>query len=279
VYNYVNPWQGNSARLRRDSAGADQSANTFKKVRISPKSFFLDLYMHYYQFNIGDYQTHTNHLTELEDLAYRRMIDWCYLHEKPLPNDVDEIARLIRMRTHCDCIANVLREFFYLTNDGYMSERVTYELEQIYSKSDKARSSANKRWNKIKGLDKDANAMRTHSEGNATHNTLPNNTIPNIKDKKTGDTFQRPEKIDNELWSEFNKICKVKNKPIGNRVWKKMLDEANLAGWSIDQVLEYCCEKGYARFEAEWLKQPNNSFGNKQAQSDTKYFSDLMVGT
>ena len=88
-----------------------------------------------------------------------------------------------------------------------------------------------------------------------------------------------PEKIDNELWSEFNKICKVKNKPIGNRVWKKMLDEANLAGWSIDQVLEYCCEKGYARFEAEWLKQPNNSFGNKQAQSDTKYFSDLMVGT
>jgi len=235
--------------------------------------------MHYYQFNIGDYQTHTNHLTELEDLAYRRMIDWCYLHEKPLPNDVDEIARLIRMRTHCDCIANVLREFFYLTNDGYMSERVSYELEQIYSKSDKARSSANKRWNKIKGLDKDAKAMRTHSEGNATHNTLPNNTIPNIKDKKTGDTFQRPENINDELWSEFNKICKVKSKPIGNRVWKKMIDEANLAGWSIDRVLEYCCEKGYARFEAEWLKQPNNSFGNKQPQSDTKYFADLMVGT
>jgi uncharacterized protein YdaU (DUF1376 family) len=70
--------------------------------------------MHYYQFNIGDYHTHTDHLSEMEDLAYRRMLDWCYLHEKPLPEDVAEVARLIRMRSHSDSIANVLREFFEL---------------------------------------------------------------------------------------------------------------------------------------------------------------------
>jgi uncharacterized protein YdaU (DUF1376 family) len=56
--------------------------------------------MHYYQFNIGDYQSHTNHLDPLEDLAYRRMLDWCYLHEKPLPLDANEIARIIRLRDH-----------------------------------------------------------------------------------------------------------------------------------------------------------------------------------
>ena len=183
--------------------------------------------MHYYQFNIGDYQTHTNHLTELEDLAYRRMIDWCYLHEKPLANDVDEIARLIRMRTHCDCIANVLREFFYLTNDGYMSERVSYELEQIYSKSDKARSSANKRWNKIKGLDKDANAMRTHSEGNATHNTLPNNTIPNNTLPNTKDIATKvADSAFEEFWQSYpKKVGKGQAQKTWDKLKIKVIDE------------------------------------------------------
>jgi uncharacterized protein YdaU (DUF1376 family) len=140
--------------------------------------------MHYYQFNIGDYQSHTNHLSDIEDLAYRRMLDWCYLHEKPLPKDVDEIARLIRMRSHSDCIANVLREFFK-ENNGYISERVVQEINLVNSKSEKAKLSANARWsNKINNLSNDANAMRTHSESNATHNTRPI-TQDTIKERAT----------------------------------------------------------------------------------------------
>ena len=83
--------------------------------------------MHYYSFNIGDYASHTSHLDPLEDIAYRRMIDWCYLHEESLPEDVDQIARLIRMREHCTCIANVLHEFFTLDDDGYSNERINSE--------------------------------------------------------------------------------------------------------------------------------------------------------
>ncbi|MCP4984979.1 MAG: YdaU family protein, partial [Colwellia sp.] len=47
--------------------------------------------MHYYQFNIGDYTSHTSHLDPLEDIAYRRMLDWVYLHESPLPLSVKQI--------------------------------------------------------------------------------------------------------------------------------------------------------------------------------------------
>ncbi|NDH69342.1 MAG: DUF1376 domain-containing protein, partial [Gammaproteobacteria bacterium] len=32
--------------------------------------------MHYYQFHIGDYKSHTHHLSLLEDLAYRRLLDF-----------------------------------------------------------------------------------------------------------------------------------------------------------------------------------------------------------
>ena len=50
--------------------------------------------MHYFQFNIGDYARDTAHLTEMEDLAYRRMLDLYYRAEGPLPSSIDEIARL-----------------------------------------------------------------------------------------------------------------------------------------------------------------------------------------
>ena len=124
--------------------------------------------MFYYQFNIGDYQSHTSHLSEMEDLAYRRMLDWYYLHEKPLPADYAEIARLIRMRSHIDCIAIVLHEYFDCVKDGWIHHRANKEIAKAGDKSEKASASAKARWSK-----KDANALPTQSEGNATHYTLP----------------------------------------------------------------------------------------------------------
>ena len=121
--------------------------------------------MHYYQFNIGDYQSHTGHLSEIEDLAYRRMLDWIYLHEKPIPKEINEVARNIRMRTHCESITIVLQEFFICTETGWVSDRVQREIAKAGDKSRKASESARARW--------DADALRTQSKGNATHNTLP----------------------------------------------------------------------------------------------------------
>ena len=124
--------------------------------------------MHYYQFNIGDYQSHTAHLSEIEDLAYRRLLDWYYLHESPIPDDIPEIARQIRMRTHTESIAIVLQEFFELTKKGWSSIRANREIAKMDEKSAKASASAKARWNK----ESDANALPTQSESNATHNTL-----------------------------------------------------------------------------------------------------------
>jgi len=127
--------------------------------------------MHYYQFNIGDYQSHTSHLSDTEDLAYRRMLDWCYLHEKPLPLEPEDIARQIRMRSHCDSITLVLHEYFERTESGWISERVIKEIEAVGVKKEKASASAKARWNKASH----ANALPTQSDSNApiTHNTLP----------------------------------------------------------------------------------------------------------
>ena len=135
--------------------------------------------MHYYQFNIGDYQSHTAHLSEMEDLAYRRLLDWYYLHECPIPLDSNEIARQIRMRSHSDSIAIVLQEYFERTTDGWIHHRADKEIEKTGDKSQKASASAKARWNKAK----DANALPAQSDSNATHNTL--HITQNIKEKKT----------------------------------------------------------------------------------------------
>lgn len=139
-------------------------------------------FMHYYQFNIGDYARVTQHLDLLEDLAYRRMIDLYYTKESPLPESVEEISRLIRMRTHSDCIAIVLQDFFVLKDDGWHNNRADEELEKYQSKSEKARKSAQARWNnKQKTCERIPNAIRRQSEGNAKHKPITNNqeTIKN----------------------------------------------------------------------------------------------------
>lgn len=145
--------------------------------------------MHYYPFNIGDYASHTAHLDPLEDIAYRRMMDWCYLHESPLPEDHNEIARLIRMRPHCECIAVVLQEFFYLDETGYRCSRVDVEISKYQDKSDKAKASANARWLKGKKKPDNANALRTHSEGIAKQETRNTKQEPS---KKKGTKFVPP---------------------------------------------------------------------------------------
>ena len=155
--------------------------------------------MHYYQFNIGDYVSSTQHLDETEDLIYRRILDVYYSKEAPLPKDVDKVARLIRMRTHTESIKTVLQEFFILEKDGYHCLRGDKEISAFKSKSDKARKSAEARWNKNKDLDKsksNANALKTQSEGSAKHKTL------NTK-QETLNIY--PDSLNQSAWQEWLK--------------------------------------------------------------------------
>ena len=65
--------------------------------------------MNFYPFHIGDYLSHTNHLTDEEDLAYRRMIDMYFQTEQPF-NDSSTVAR--RIRADVQIVDNLLSEFF-----------------------------------------------------------------------------------------------------------------------------------------------------------------------
>ena len=133
--------------------------------------------MHYYQFNIGDYQSHTAHLDPLEDLAYRRMLDWCYLHEKPLPFEANEIARIIRMRDDAAVVRDVLNEFFSRYGEGWVCDRVLAEIQHYKQKIEQAsragKASAERRSNALS-----TGVQLTNNQEPITSNQLNTNICP-----------------------------------------------------------------------------------------------------
>ena len=82
--------------------------------------------MIWYKFHIGDYLTHTVHLSDAEDLAYRRLLDLYYMSEKMIPLDTESVARKIRL--DLDITESVLNEFFERTEEGYFNNRCHVEV-------------------------------------------------------------------------------------------------------------------------------------------------------
>jgi uncharacterized protein YdaU (DUF1376 family) len=92
-----------------------------------------------YQFHIRDYLTKTRHLTLLEDLAYRRLIDTYYTEEQPLPADPSRAARLIAMPDNVAEVTAVLDEFFQLDDSGWTNQRCDFEITKYHGKAESAR--------------------------------------------------------------------------------------------------------------------------------------------
>jgi uncharacterized protein YdaU (DUF1376 family) len=80
----------------------------------------------WYKFAAAEYQIKTIHLSDAEDLAYRRLLDMAYLSEKPIPLDTNLVAR--RVRIDQDIVEQVLSEFFEKTESGYRNRRVEEEV-------------------------------------------------------------------------------------------------------------------------------------------------------
>ena len=117
--------------------------------------------MHYYQFHIGDYRAATAHLSNDEDLAYRRLLDMYYDTETPIPLDIDWVSR--RLRLGQDVVENVLKDMFKVSVDGWIHTRCDSEIQKYHSKADSARKANQIRWGSAKDLKSDADQILTNN--------------------------------------------------------------------------------------------------------------------
>ena len=135
--------------------------------------------MNFYPFHIGDYAAHTRHLSFMEDLAYRRLIDQYYLDESPLKGEPALIARRIGMSDFSSDVQYILETFFEKDNDLWVSKRCDGEIAKYRLKADSARNA-----NRIKSEKISVLKSEQKSEPNqiVTKNQEP---ITNNQDIKT----------------------------------------------------------------------------------------------
>ena len=124
--------------------------------------------MNYYQFHIGDYRSATSHLSNEEDLAYRRLLDMYYDSEKQIPLDTQWVAR--RLRMCIEDVDSVLHDFFTKTEDGWFHARCNQEIEAYKAFSDAGKRGAAKRWSKGNDSPPTATLMQTINQEPLTIN-------------------------------------------------------------------------------------------------------------
>lgn len=150
--------------------------------------------MYYYSKHIGDYRSATAHLDLLHHGVYQYLLETCYLNEQPLPNDMVKICRLCGARTQeeKEAVQNIIDEFFTLTDDGWVNNRVEKEISSYQANADKNRANGAKggrpRKNKPKenplgfdsvlvGLEKDA-ISKPNQKATINHKPITNNHEP-----------------------------------------------------------------------------------------------------
>lgn len=180
--------------------------------------------MHYYQFNIGDYARRTAHLTPIENLAYRLLLERYYLTEKPLELDIKKLSRLIGLRDNPEEVEQVLDDFFDKTDEGWKNNRCEEEIAKYHSKSSASRANG-KLGGRPKNQEKtqqvfSENQDETKPKGNQEPRT--NNQEPILKDN------DQQVDLDNLiLESEFDRFWKSGIRKIGKKqaksAFKKIL--------------------------------------------------------
>jgi uncharacterized protein YdaU (DUF1376 family) len=156
--------------------------------------------MHYYQFHIGDYMSHTRHLSLYEDLAYRRLLDFYFLHEQPIKHR--DVARQIGMREHEEDVLTVLNEFFLSTPEGFVNPRADKEIQQYKEYSEAGKRGAAKRWSKPPHGEANSPPNATPIATN-NHKPLPTNHKPIVEKSQRGSRLANDWVLPNEweYWS------------------------------------------------------------------------------
>lgn len=224
--------------------------------------------MHYYQFHIGDYKSHTHHLSLMEDLAYRRLLDFYFLHEQPIKHR--DIARQIGMREHEEDVMTVLNEFFISTADGFVSPRADKEIKQYKEYAEAGKRGAAKRW----GTPPNGEAI---SPPNATPIATNNHKPITTNHKERATSVACPPDVDQQIWDDWKQLRKAKKAPVTETVVGSARQEASKAHMSFSDFLTVWCARGSQGLQAEWLK-PEEKNLSKTGQMNQRVISGLTRG-
>lgn len=230
--------------------------------------------MHYYRFNIKTYQAATAHLKPLEDLAYRRLIDYYMDTEKPIDADLSRLAR--RLRTTVKTIELILEEFFFLQSDGWHNEFCDAEIASYHAQAEKNKKNGQKGGRQRKasealqtlenenpvGYEWDASGNPSESQKNPNkeprtknqEQTTNKNTTPRKRDESVSVDYLISVGCEAQAARDWLAIRKTKKLPLTQTALKTIQSEADKAGVTLANAIEIAASNSWAGFKARWLQ-------------------------
>lgn len=226
--------------------------------------------MNWYPFNVADYMVETAHLTNEQDLAYRRLLDLYYTQERALVNDVQALAR--RIRCSVESCQQVLVEYFRLDEAGFQHARCNEEIAKYHAKSSRNRSNIEKRWLKKSTetipvvYDRNTTVIPSNNDGirlgyqtKSTESTTSTSTNINIISTTSENTppakrpvVEKPSDVSDQTWADFLTHRRNRRAPLTPTAWKSIQSEAQKARKGLETVLETMISRGWTGYKAEW---------------------------
>lgn len=212
--------------------------------------------MHYYQFSIGDYRAATAHLSNEEDLAYRRLLDMYYDTEQKIPLDTEWVSRRLRVDAHV--VRDVLNDMFVRHEDGWFHSRCDFVIQQYHAMAEKNRANGRLGGRKKNPLGSDSQPI---AKATINQEPLTNNHKPK-REKAT--IVAAPEGVSSITWESFLTLRKAKKAPVTPAAMDQIVKQAEKAGFSLEHALSMCCARGWTGFNADWVGQ-KQSFAQQAA--------------
>ena len=201
--------------------------------------------MNFYKHHIGDYSSHTRELTWAQDLAYRRMLECYYLHEKGLPSDMAKLYRMVGAvgQKQRQAVQHTVHQYFYLEDGLYKNKRAEEEIQQY-----QAQCEANRRTTQRRIVQRIANESSTNRQPNQNQNQ---NQIPEPVNPTTSsvvlNTLPEEQKQAAPLENDSQPKGNGKNKPkiTKHGYWAAELIKLNVKVTSMHPTLLALIEEGF----------------------------------
>ena len=186
----------------------------------------------------------------LQHGAYTLLLDACYDREKfPTLEQAIEWT-WAQTQEEIDAVKFVLTRFFKLTsNDEYVQDRILEELLTYHKNADTNKRIAVER--EAKRREKSTNRVQSVDEAPPNHKPITNNQEPN----KKATVVATPDGVSESVWQDFVKHRKSKKAQVTQTVVDRIIKEAQLAGWTLEQALTEVVVRNWQSFKAEWVIQ------------------------
>jgi uncharacterized protein YdaU (DUF1376 family) len=228
--------------------------------------------MHYYKRNLGDYAKKAGRLTMLQHGSYTLLIDSCY--DREVFPTLEQALEWTWASTEAEveAVKFVLSRFFTLDKDGcYVQDRILQELLEYHAKADTNKRIAIER--ETKRREKSTNREQSVNEPPPNHKPITNNHKPVTNINTT------PEGVSQTVWQDFVSHRKANKASITQTAITRIANEAEKAGWTLEQALTECVARGWRGFKADWVAEKQTQNGlTKTGQRNATVLQGLTRG-